>query len=64
MWVLGEKIASLITCEFCNEVQDVNLKVIIDWVDEDDRYGDSAAGRIKMNCRHCGREIIRQRFEE
>ena len=41
---IGEKImASLITCEFCNEVHDVNLKVIIDWVDEDDRYGDSAA---------------------
>lgn len=53
-----------IICPFCNEAQDVALKVIVDWVNEDERYGDTAAGSVLMRCRHCGREIIRMRFEE
>lgn len=53
-----------IQCGLCQEVQDLKLRIIIDWVDEDDRYGDIAAGRILMRCKNCGREIINHRFEE
>lgn len=53
-----------IQCGLCQEVQDLKLRIIIDWVDEDDRYGDVAAGRVLMRCKNCGREIINHRFEE
>jgi hypothetical protein len=55
---------SKILCGYCNEIQDIDLKVIIDWVDEDFVRGDTACGRVKMRCRHCGREIVNMRFEE
>lgn len=53
-----------IICPFCCEAQDVSIKVVIDWVNEDQVRGDTAAGRVLMRCRHCGREIINYRFEE
>jgi hypothetical protein len=53
-----------IICPYCCETQDVTLKVTIDWTDRCPINGDTAAGRVVMRCRHCGREIINHRFEE
>ena len=40
-----------IICSKCKTHNEVELRVIIDWVNEDERYGDSAAGRVVQRCR-------------
>ena len=53
-----------IVCPKCKLHNEVKFRVIIDWVNEDERYGDSAAGRVVQRCKECGIEIINWRFEE
>lgn len=54
----------MIICQHCETKQDLKLRVIIDYVKVNRNEDETVAGRIKMRCRHCGREIINYYFEE
>lgn len=54
----------MIICRYCEAKQDINLRIIIDYVKVNRNEDETVAGRVKMRCRHCGREIINQYFEE
>ena len=54
----------MIICQYCNETQDINLHIIIDYVKINRNEDETVAGRVKMRCRECGREIVNHYFEE
>lgn len=54
----------MIICTYCNETQDLKLQIIIDYVKHNRNEDEIVAGRVKMRCRHCGREIVNHYFEE
>ena len=54
----------MIICKYCETKQEINLRIVIDYVKVNRNADETVAGRVKMTCRNCGREIINQYFEE
>jgi len=54
----------IVSCPYCHEMQELNIRIAIETVQEDRFNGNLVTGRLRAECNHCKRQLLNQYFEE